>query len=162
MIQRRESISLADFSLRSYILRNDSLTLLEWYSANLRAQNYAFYRYLIECAQACQHMYEETLDRLRELHEKIGDKERSPLLAILELDSKSPQDRRIKKEDWLRNVEAYWARWGCKGPVVSELEGVVAGDQTKLEAVLALMEERSKSDHVGSLYADLLHRSIGY
>ena len=116
---------------------------------HVRQRNFAYYRYLIQVAAALK---EDTFDRtfamLRELDDTIGAKERSPLLAILELGSKTSNGESEVSDSWLKDVEIYWSRWGSKQPVITELEGAIAGNAEKKRKILAMLEDKRKVSHV--------------
>jgi len=93
-------------------------------------------------------LFDKTLDYLREVDALIGAKERSPLLAILELDSKRGDGGGVVSDQWVKDVETYWSRWGSKQSVVTELEAAIATSEAKSSKVLNLLEEKRKSSHV--------------
>lgn len=123
-------------------------------------RNYAFYRYLIDCIGRCADSADrakETTALLRKLHESVGERERAPLLAILELDLAVGQEVKASDKDWTRDVDAYWSRWGSKGPIVSEFEGIVKGDDGKRAKVIQMLQERSQNTHVSQLVSTGAH-----
>jgi N-terminal acetyltransferase B complex non-catalytic subunit len=78
------------------------------------------------------------------LYKKIGEKERAPLLAILELDNvlvKAGGESTMKDRIFEGYIRDYWGRWGSKGCVVSEIEGICDGEEWKVEKVEAFMRD---------------------
>jgi hypothetical protein len=114
-----------------------------------RQRNFGYYRYLNKVTQALgDDVYDQSLTALRDVDASIGTKERSPLLAILELDSKRGGGANAVSDQWMKDVETYWSRWGSRQPVVTELENVIAGSEEKLQKVLAMLEEKRNVSHV--------------
>ena len=109
-----------------------------------------FYRYIMRWAGDKSELVEKTERLFMDLDEEIGEKERAPLLARLELEQ---ANRTMLDEDWMAIVETYWTRWGSKGCVVSELEGVVSADEGRLGKVLEMMRRVTQS-HVGLEWTD--------
>lgn len=111
-----------------------------------RQKNYAYYcHFLLATLTPRGAAIQAGIDLLRELEAEIGEKERSPLLALLEMGKK---ERKMTDEEWKRDVERYWMRWGNKGCVVSELEGIVGEDKVRVGVVLGMMEKRVSEGHV--------------
>ena len=124
----------------AYVLRSRFWKLM------FRQRNYVFYRYIIRWAREESELVKETETLFMGLDAEIGEKERAPLLAQLELEMGS---RTMQDEEWMAVVETYWTRWGSKGCVVSELEGVIGEDEERLGRVLDMMRRRVTHGHVG-------------
>ena len=106
----------------------------------------------------------DTRNHLEALHAEIGEKERAPRLAVLELDevlAKSHHASAMPDEQWTDMAEAYWSRWGSKGSVVTELEGIVSGNAAK-QAALEQLLGKIEGTHVGTLTRPRLicHRAL--
>ena len=107
-------------------------------------RNYAFYRQFLRATShpANASIPSETLETLEAVHAEIGEKERAPRLAILELDQTLKQTNHsttMSIEDWSGKAMEYWERWGSKGSVVTEMEGVVGEDEAKAEALVKIL-----------------------
>lgn len=105
------------------------------------------------------------MERLRnafvELDAEVGEKERAPKLARLELDlelAKRSSDLAMPEEEWEREMMAYWTRWGSKGSVVTELEGVVGERQEWLNGVMERRIPEGHSDERG--YREVVNAHI--
>jgi hypothetical protein len=109
----------------------------------IRYRNYAYYQHSIEASKALiatrPELVKRFIEKLDELHQKYGTKERAPLLAKLELDLSLPSDLALSEEDWKKLVLEYWTNWGAKGSIVPELEAIVGSRTTWL---LEIMEKR--------------------
>ena len=108
-------------------------------------RNYAFYRYFLlvtmELLPTHSNIAKDTLETLRSLNEEIGAKERAPRLALLELDTKlkcADHALALSLDKWTESVQEYWAKWGSKGSIVSELGGLVEGDEAKETEIKAI------------------------
>jgi hypothetical protein len=90
-----------------------------------------------------------TTKLLAELDGVIGQKERAPKLALLELDWRLRRGGvGGRKEDaWKAAVRSYWEVWGGKGCVVEDLLGVVQSDEGR-ESVIRDMLEAVTKGHV--------------
>lgn len=84
--------------------------------------NYAFYRHAMLAAKHTG-KGDEVATLFRDLVTRIGDKERAPLLAVLE-------QATCGQDEWETSLRAYLARWGSKWTTVSELAGI-AGDRSE-------------------------------
>lgn len=115
--------------------------------ADNRRRNYAFYRYLIRCAQTSE-LVKKTDTVFSELDEEIGEKERAPLLARLELEKATIA---MSDEEWAALVERYWTRWGSKGSMISELEGIASGNEVRLSKLEGMMKYEVTKGHVSYL-----------
>lgn len=89
----------------------------------------------------------ETIAILKTLEAAIGGKERAPLLALLEFDNAVSESNKVSDADWEKAVERYWSRWGSKGSIVTELEGV-APEGRKRDVLSRKLEDRSAGSHV--------------
>ena len=99
----------------------------------------------MRCAGEKTEMVEKTVDLLKDLDERIGAKERAPMLALLEME----RERKAMKEDeWFESVERYWQRWGSKGCVVSELEGIAGADHGRMGRLMEMTRKRATEGHV--------------
>jgi len=106
-------------------------------------RNYAFYRYLLLVVAALgEDSAKEAIELLRGVDESIGSSERAPKLALLQLDNEVDTGAKMAAEEWDGLVAAYWSRWSSKASVVTELEGVVAGDEGKRSRLHKLLEEK--------------------
>lgn len=102
--------------------------------------NYAFYRHLMAAAQDAPRR-EKAAALFRDLVVKIGEKERAPLLALLELDMQAPA---LPEEEWEATVRDYLARWGGKWTAQSDLAGIAG---TRAEALKKIMKEAAGRSH---------------
>lgn len=121
-----------------------------------RRRNYAYYRHSIIAARALLPTKSALVEKLRkaliDLDEEIGEKERAPKLARLELDLKLAQgasELSMPVDQWKDLVSSYWTRWGSKGSVVPELEGVQGERSAWLRD---MMGEIISKGHVSLLY----------
>lgn len=120
-------------------------------SSQGRTRNYAYYRHSILAATALLPTHPELVEKVRaefvRLDQEIGKRERAPKLARLELDLelvKASSDLTLSQDEWEGEVLSYWNKWGSKGPVVAELDGVVGQRQVWLQGV---MEKRASEGH---------------
>jgi hypothetical protein len=119
-----------------------------------RRRNYAYYQHSILAAEALLETKIEhvraLLDVLVELDGQIGEKERAPRLARLELDlmlKRESSELAMEEDDWKVLVVEYLSKWGSKGSVVPELEGIVGDKKDWLQGEL---EKRIAAGQVGS------------
>lgn len=106
-------------------------------------RNYAFYKYLLRVVAALGgDSAKEAIDLLRSVEQNIGSSERASKLALLQLDNEVDTGAKMAAEKWDGLVAAYWSRWSSKASVVTELEGVVAGDEGKRSRLDKLLEEK--------------------
>ncbi|OCF31945.1 hypothetical protein I316_06328 [Kwoniella heveanensis BCC8398] len=118
-------------------------------------RNYAFYRHLIITTEKLgpnNAVVKATDDLFKSLHEKIGNKERAPALARLELQallrSQGAQGEVVwSDENWSKAVEQYWIQWGSKGSIVTELVGIVGEDKIRQDLVLKFLVEQVGQKH---------------
>ncbi|KAK4685849.1 N-terminal acetyltransferase B complex non-catalytic subunit, partial [Tremellales sp. Uapishka_1] len=101
--------------------------------------------------------------RMLKSSEHIGKKERAPMLALLELEMRvrNAQNNGKTDEEWVEMVKVYWERWGSKGSCVTEIEGVIGGDEPRLALVLELLMgfcERKHSDLKS--YFEVVHSKV--
>jgi hypothetical protein len=108
-----------------------------------RRRNYAYYQHSILAAKALlgakiEHV-RALLDVLVELDSQIGEKERAPRLARLELDlmlKRESSELAMEEDDWKVLVVEYLSKWGSKGSVVPEIEGIVGDKKDWLQGEL--------------------------
>ncbi|BEI85550.1 hypothetical protein CcaverHIS002_0509510 [Cutaneotrichosporon cavernicola] len=136
---------------RELAIRNDSPTAEEVWADEFAAMeellatdgeaqhNYAFYRYLMEAAKDDERL-QKAAALFRDLVVKIGEKERAPILAVLELDLKAP----MPEAEWEATVRDYLARWGGKWTAQSDLTGVVG---THAAVLKGIMKEAASQPH---------------
>lgn len=126
----------------------------------IRQRNYAYYRHSIYAASALLKTKPELVEKLRDtliaLDKEIGEKERAPRLAQLELDNmlvtrSSPLA--MGNTEWEGLVSSYWNRWGSKGSTVAELEGIVG---ERKEWLRETMKERVGAGHVSWSLAEIV------
>lgn len=110
-------------------------------------RNYAFYRYLLKTVSHVEQKIEETKQFFKNLDQEVGQKERAPCLALLELDNSVPELKRMSMGEWEKMVDTYWSRWGSKGSIVTELEGI-ATVPSKREYISRILVDRSSGSHV--------------
>ncbi|WWC69868.1 uncharacterized protein I206_103811 [Kwoniella pini CBS 10737] len=121
-------------------------------------RNYAYYRHLLLSFESLLLLsnidnLKSVSDLLHDLELDIGKRERSPLLAQLELQSilrkhTVESDVVLDSPNWLKAVEKYWIQWGSKGSVVSELEGIVfVNEPEKKRLVAEFMEKQASQQH---------------
>lgn len=121
-----------------------------------RRRNYAYYQHSILAAEALLKTKPDLVKKLKEafiwLEKETGEKERAPKLARLELDqvlAKQSSDLALSRQEWEEMVVSYWNRWGSKGSIVPELEGVVGkGEGDRKEWFKGVMENRIAESHV--------------
>lgn len=130
-----------------------------------RRRNYAYYRHSILAAKALLQAKTKTkpdlVEKLRDtfisLDKEIGEKERAPRLARLELDlilvksvkSSGGIDLALSRQEWEEMVMSYWNRWGSKGSIIPELEGIVSeGEGDRKEWFRSVIESRIAQGHV--------------
>ncbi|GMK53932.1 hypothetical protein CspeluHIS016_0105180 [Cutaneotrichosporon spelunceum] len=101
--------------------------------------NYAYYRHLMEAAKDDERRKKATA-LFCDLVVQIGEKERAPLLAVLELDLQAP----MPEAEWEATMREYLARWGSKWTTQSELAGVVG---THGEVLKSIMKEGAAQPH---------------
>lgn len=118
---------------------------MRWKLNDGSKRNYAFYQYLVQCAGDRPELVAKSRDLLKTLDGQIGEKERAPLLALLKVEKDS---RAMTDDEWFEMVQTYWKRWGSKGCVVSELEGVVGDDELRMGRQVRMLETRTKEGHV--------------
>ena len=85
------------------------------------------------------------------LDERLGEKERAPLLAMLEVDlhiAEAEMSGTLKPDEWITQLQRYWDRWGSKGCVVSELEGIIGKDEVRTGKLVEMMRTRTTERHV--------------
>ncbi len=99
----------------------------------------------MRCAGKREELLEKTDKVLLDLDERIGEKERAPLLARLDLE----KDRKtMTDEEWVGLVERYWWKVGSKGCVATELESVADGNEVRLKTLSGMMKKRTTAGHV--------------
>lgn len=123
--------------------------------SDISRRNYAYYQHSITAAKALlaskPDLVRGLIDVLLELDGRIGDKERAPKLARLELDLALLQhssDMAMSETDWKEMVTDYLNKWGSKGSIVPEVEGIV-GDRK--EWLATELESRIASGQVSTL-----------
>jgi len=113
------------------------------HAADGSQRNYAFYKYLLRIVNYLGgDKAKEAADLLRSLDESIGTRERAPKLALLQLDNEVEDGLKMAVGDWDALVAAYWTRWGSKVSVITELEGVAAGEEGKRTRLDTLLGEK--------------------
>ncbi|WRT66679.1 uncharacterized protein IL334_003639 [Kwoniella shivajii] len=118
-------------------------------------RNYAYYRYLLFTIQDIPTDLRavESIDELLvTLEKEIGSKERAPSLARLELQSSIrrknvPSSILLDDERWLKLVEQYWIKWGSKGPIVTELEGIIGDDDIERKEIMREFVTKQARSH---------------
>lgn len=75
------------------------------------------------------------------INQLIGQKERAPALAELDLDCKLAQmdpkhENVMPVECWIDLIDIYWNRWGSKGCVIEDLLSVCKGREKALKGIL--------------------------
>jgi N-terminal acetyltransferase B complex non-catalytic subunit len=119
-------------------------------------RNYAYYQHSITAAKALVASKPDLVRGLidvPELDGTIGEKERAPKLARLELDLALVQhssDMAMSETDWKEVVMDYLNKWGSKGSIVPELEAIVGKRKewlaTELESRIASGQVRLSLD----------------
>lgn len=127
-----EKVWADEFEATAALLRDDG-----------RAQhNYAFYRHLMAAAGDVERR-KKAAALFRDLVVKIGEKERAPILALLELDMLAPT---MPEDEWEATVRDYLARWGGKWTAHGDLAGVAGTHTGALKAVMKEAAGRPHSD----------------
>lgn len=93
--------------------------------------NYAYYKHALAAGRGAGKS-DEVLQVFAGLVTSIGDKERAPLLAVLE---HAVQDS-IPEEDWAKLINDYLARWGSKWTTVNDLVGIAGDRADKLSEIV--------------------------
>ncbi|KAK8864694.1 hypothetical protein IAR55_001946 [Kwoniella newhampshirensis] len=115
-------------------------------------RNYAFYRYLVEATEnAGFESTSQSNSLLRTLEEDFGPKERAPSLARIELRCRlrsklKAATKQFDDIDGVKDVEQYWALWGSKGSIITEIEGVW-GDGERKEKIVGFLKQRAARQH---------------
>jgi hypothetical protein len=94
-----------------------------------------------------------TRELLLGLEEKYGRKERSPLLALLELEGRATPEQASSNQETLDMIERYWDAWGSFSPTCDDLDGVIPAE--KFDNVMELFRLTTREDHVS------LHKGRG-
>jgi len=93
-------------------------------------------------------LVEKTVELFNDLDERIGEKERAPLLGALEIEV---ERKSMEIDQWMKVVLKYWTRWGSKGCVVSELEGIASGDDERVARLVEMMKRRTEEGHASNV-----------
>ncbi|WWC88996.1 uncharacterized protein L201_003913 [Kwoniella dendrophila CBS 6074] len=120
-------------------------------------RNYSYYRHLLICTEnliSNPEIVKSTYDLIHNLEVEIGSKERSPLLAKLELQLILRKNKMIKSDiilendKWIKEVEKYWISWGSKGSIITEIEGLVEkDDEERRDLVRRFLEKQASQQH---------------
>lgn len=122
----RASVWADEFETAAALLRVDS-----------EAQsNYAFYRHAIDAVILGGVSAEKARSLFEGLRESVKD--RSPALALLELDARLRADGKgMPEAEWRTALEGYLERWGVKWTAESEVAGVSVGREAIADEVMA-------------------------
>lgn len=113
--------------------------------------NYAFYRHLLACVVAPGDEREARATAaaalFRDLVVAVGEKERSPLLALLELDAREAEaGRGMPEAEWADTVRDYLDRWESKWTAESEMAGIAGSHGSALRGIMEAASGRPHSD----------------
>lgn len=145
-MQAAAAIATYDEGLHASVWEDEFDTTSALLKVDPEAQsNYAFYRHAVDAvilggveAGKAQTLFEEL---------RGGVKDRSPALALLELDARlRAQGKGMAEAEWRKALEAYLERWGGKWTAGSEVEGVSVGFESVADEVMADRAQRFK-DH---------------
>ncbi|WVQ83099.1 hypothetical protein IAT38_005237 [Cryptococcus sp. DSM 104549] len=123
-------------------------------------RNYAYYRYLLLTTlhSTDPEALEGTVILLNTLKDEIDNRERAPKLAGLELENLLRKEKLasnvgvapylLDDQQWLEILQQYWVQWGAKGPIVTEIEGILEGvSEKRKEMALAFVKEQAARQH---------------
>ncbi|WWD16993.1 hypothetical protein CI109_101429 [Kwoniella shandongensis] len=129
-------------------------------------RNYAHYRYLLEATEKSGFSaIDETNALLVDLQDKVGSKERAPALALIELRCRSRTKSEKTTEtandiDDVEKVQEYWIRWGSKGSIITEIEGIW-GDGERKEKIVEFLKQQAARRHTDEQsYREQVNASI--
>lgn len=114
--------------------------------------NYAFYRHLMAAVAAAEGEEREARANkaaalFRDLIVAIGEKERSPLLALLELDMQEGKvGKGMPEDEWEATVGDYLDRWGSKWTAESEMAGIAGEHGAALRKIMTAAASKPHSD----------------
>lgn len=113
--------------------------------------NYAFYLHVLACVANAGDERVERAEKaaalFRDLVVAVGEKERSPLLALLELDKQEAEaGRGMPEDEWVETVKDYLDRWGGKWTAESEMAGIAGTHGAALCKIMQAAAGRKHSD----------------
>lgn len=161
-MQAAAAIAAYDESLRASVWEDEFATAAAVLKADPEAQsNYAFYRHAVDAVI----LGGVDAAKARTLFEDLRGsvKDRSPALALLELDGRlraSGKGESMSEPEWRKALESYLDRWGAKWTAGSEVAGVSVGFERAADEIMAERAARfathaSEADFVALSVAEL-------